>query len=61
MPQRETHTQFEREVTGEQIRDQIAASKKKGMWTGGVVQLGYDAKYAYAGHQSCRGGDGTPC
>jgi site-specific DNA recombinase len=33
--------QFEREVTGERIRDKIAASKKKGMWTGGVVPLGY--------------------
>ena len=29
--------QFEREVTGERIRDKIAASKKKGMWMGGVV------------------------
>ena len=36
--------QFEREVTGERIRDKIAASKKKGMWMGGVVPLGYDAK-----------------
>ncbi len=35
--------QFEREVTGERIRDRIAASKKKGMWMGGVVPLGYDA------------------
>ncbi len=34
--------QFEREVTGERIRDKIAASKKKGMWMGGVVPLGYD-------------------
>jgi len=34
--------QFEREVTGERIRDKIAASKKKGMWMGGVVSLGYD-------------------
>ena len=33
--------QFEREVTGECIRDKIAASKKKGMWMGGVVPLGY--------------------
>ena len=33
--------QFEREVTGERIRDKIAASKKKGMWMGGVVPLGY--------------------
>ncbi|MCH7936553.1 MAG: recombinase family protein [Proteobacteria bacterium] len=35
--------QFEREVTGERIRDKIAASKKKGMWMGGMVPLGYDA------------------
>src|SRR6202166_1709335 len=33
--------QFEREGTGERIRDKIAASKKKGMWMGGVVSLGY--------------------
>ncbi len=34
--------QFEREVTGERIRDKIAASKAKGMWMGGGVPLGYD-------------------
>ncbi|MFT5438149.1 MAG: site-specific DNA recombinase [Alphaproteobacteria bacterium] len=34
--------QFEREVTGERIRDKIAASKKKGMWMGGTIPLGYD-------------------
>ena len=34
--------QFEREVTGERIRDKIAASKARGMWMGGVVPLGYD-------------------
>lgn len=34
--------QFEREVTGERIRDKIAASKKKGMWMGGPVPLGYN-------------------
>jgi site-specific DNA recombinase len=34
--------QFEREVTGERIRDKIAASKKKGMWMGGTTPLGYD-------------------
>jgi DNA invertase Pin-like site-specific DNA recombinase len=34
--------QFEREVTGERIRDKIAASKRKGMWMGGPVPLGYD-------------------
>jgi|tagenome__1003787_1003787.scaffolds.fasta_scaffold20871268_3 site-specific DNA recombinase len=33
--------QFEREVTGERIRDKIVASKKKGIWMGGVVPLGY--------------------
>ena len=36
--------QFEREVTGERIRDKIAASKRKGLWMGGVVPLGYDTK-----------------
>jgi len=34
--------QFEREVTGERIRDKVAASKKKGMWMGGGVPFGYD-------------------
>ncbi|MFZ1942660.1 MAG: recombinase family protein [Acidobacteriaceae bacterium] len=34
--------QFEREVTGERIRDKIAASKRKGMWMGGSVPVGYD-------------------
>ena len=33
--------QFEREVTGERIRDKIAASKQKGMWMGGTVPIGY--------------------
>jgi len=36
--------QFEREVTGERIRDKIAASKRKGMWMGGRVPVGYDIK-----------------
>lgn len=36
--------QFEREVTGERIRDKIAASKKKGMWMGGVPPIGYKAE-----------------
>jgi DNA invertase Pin-like site-specific DNA recombinase len=36
--------QFEREVTAERIRDKIAASKKKGMWMGGAVPLGYEAR-----------------
>ena len=35
--------QFEREVTGERIRDKIAASKKRGMWMGGPIPLGYDS------------------
>src|ERR1700734_2968165 len=36
--------QFEREVTGERIRDKIAASKRKGMWIGGLVPLGYEVR-----------------
>jgi DNA invertase Pin-like site-specific DNA recombinase len=36
--------QFEREVTGERIRDKIAASKKKGMWMGGLPPLGFDVR-----------------
>ena len=36
--------QFEREVIGERIRDKIAASKRKGIWMGGVVPLGYDVR-----------------
>jgi site-specific DNA recombinase len=36
--------QFEREVTGERIRDKIAASKRKGIWMGGTVPLGYDLR-----------------
>ncbi len=36
--------QFEREVIGERVRDKLAASKKKGMWMGGSVPLGYDVK-----------------
>jgi hypothetical protein len=36
--------QFEREVAGERIRDKIAASKKKGMWMGGLPPLGYDVE-----------------
>jgi site-specific DNA recombinase len=36
--------QFEREITGERIRDKIAASKKKGMWMGGNIPMGYDVK-----------------
>src|SRR6185437_12369631 len=36
--------QFEREIIGERVKDKIAASKKKGMWMGGSVPLGYDVK-----------------
>lgn len=36
--------QFEREVTGERIRDKIAASKMKGMWMGGTIPIGYDVE-----------------
>ena len=36
--------QFERELIGERVRDKVAASKKKGMWMGGTVPLGYDAR-----------------
>lgn len=36
--------QFEREVTSERIRDKIAASKRKGLWVGGMAPLGYDSK-----------------
>jgi hypothetical protein len=36
--------QFEREVTSERIRDKIAASKRKGLWVGGMTPLGYDTK-----------------
>src|SRR5712691_10584600 len=36
--------QFEREVTGERIRDKIAATKRRGMWMGGLPPLGYDVR-----------------
>jgi site-specific DNA recombinase len=36
--------QFEREVIGERIRDKVAASKRKGMWMGGTVPMGYDLR-----------------
>jgi site-specific DNA recombinase len=36
--------QFEREVTSERIRDKIAASKRKGLWVGGMVPLGYESR-----------------
>ena len=47
--------QFEREVTGERIRDKITASKKKGMWMGGVPPLGYairDRKLIIVEHEA---------
>ena len=36
--------QFEREVIGERIRDKVAASKRKGMWMGGTLPMGYDLR-----------------
>jgi site-specific DNA recombinase len=36
--------QFERELSSERVRDKIAASRRKGKWTGGTVPLGYDAR-----------------
>jgi hypothetical protein len=36
--------QFEREMTGERIRDKVAASKRKGIWMGGLVPLGYEVR-----------------
>jgi site-specific DNA recombinase len=36
--------QFEREVTAERIRDKVAASRKKGMWMGGVPPYGYRSR-----------------
>src|SRR6478672_10026326 len=36
--------QFEREVTAERIRDKVAASKRKGLWVGGMLPLGYELK-----------------
>ncbi len=48
--------QFEREVISERVRDKIAASKRKGMWMGGPVPLGYDV-IAQANSQRRRGRD----
>ncbi len=36
--------QFERELIGQRVRDKVAASRKKGIWMGGIVPLGYDVK-----------------
>jgi site-specific DNA recombinase len=49
--------QFEREVTSERIRDKIAASKRKGLWVGGPLPLGYhmkDSKIAVIEHEAER-------
>jgi site-specific DNA recombinase len=49
--------QFEREVTSERIRDKIAASKRKGLWVGGPLPLGYamkDGKIAVIEHETER-------
>ena len=36
--------QFKRELASERVKDKVAASRKKGKWTGGTIPLGYDAK-----------------
>ena len=36
--------QFEREIAGERIRDKFAASRRKGLWMGGTIPLGYDVQ-----------------
>src|SRR5215467_6453310 len=46
--------QFEREVMGERIRDKIAASKKKGMWMGGVPPLGIARRTASSSSSTAR-------
>ncbi len=51
--------QFEREVIGERIRDKVAASRKRGMWMGGFVPLGYDVRERKAGGERLRGGAGA--
>jgi DNA invertase Pin-like site-specific DNA recombinase len=50
---------FEREVIGERICDKIAASKRKGMWMGGVQPLGYRTQGPQARDRRQRGGDRT--
>jgi len=47
--------QFEREVTAERIRDKIAASKRRGLWMGGLVPLGYDADGRTLKRRRCAG------
>ena len=53
--------QFEREVTGERIRDKIAASKKKGMWMGGVVPLGIGSRIAHCTSSKITPRSCAPC
>jgi site-specific DNA recombinase len=50
--------QFEREVIGERVRDKIAASKRKGLWVGGPVPLGYRCIDKKLGNRAGRSGDG---
>jgi len=50
--------QFEREMTGERIRDKTAASKRKGMWMGGYPPLGYDVTRPATDSERKRGEDG---
>ncbi len=50
--------QFEREVIGERMRDKIAASKRKGIWVGGPVPLGYRVRRQEARRGARRGGGG---
>jgi site-specific DNA recombinase len=52
--------QFEREVTGERIRDKISASKKKRLWLGGYSPLGYDVQDGQTGDQSEGSEAGSP-
>jgi DNA invertase Pin-like site-specific DNA recombinase len=52
--------QFEREVTGERIRDKIAASKQRGMWMGGNVPLGYELVRPQARNQPAGSRHGSP-
>ena len=51
--------QFEREVTGERIRDKIAASKRKGMWMGGRAAAGLRRREPAPGPERARGGSGA--
>jgi site-specific DNA recombinase len=51
--------QFEREVTSERIRDKIAASKRKGLWVGGMAPLGYDTRERKITVNKAEARDGT--